>query len=173
MAQRRAAAQHQQQQQHQPQQPTAVALPSSWTTTAGGEEDDAPASAPAPPTCIASSTVGCYAPATLAGAPCLSGVLLVVNATTYYGEDILIVGNTTDLGSWDLASALPLRASNYTTRRPVWFAEVALSAGHPVAYKYVRREDCGQPPLWGDGGAHAGRARVRRWQWQRAARCRF
>ncbi|GAP87391.1 putative glycosyl hydrolase family 15 [Rosellinia necatrix] len=106
-----------------------------------------------PPQCVAGSTTkGAYAPATAAGAPdvnvtCTVNVRFEVNATTYYGENVLVAGNTTDLGAWDAAAAWPLDASGYSDRRPLWAATVALAAGEGLAYAYLRQEDCGQDPI--------------------------
>ena len=107
-----------------------------------------------PPTkCEASSTRGTYSPAVAAGAPnvtstCTSNVLFIVNATTYYGENIYVTGNTTDLGSWNLDNSQPLLASNYTSERPEWYVQLAMTAGETVTYSYVRQEDCEQPYIW-------------------------
>ena len=106
-----------------------------------------------PKKCMAGSTKGIYAPATAAGAPnitatCTSNVLFLVNATTYFGENIYLAGNTTDLGLWDINNAQPMSAANYTSDRPLWFANVALTAGETVNYKYARQENCNQPYIW-------------------------
>ncbi|KAI1312347.1 carbohydrate-binding module family 20 protein [Xylaria venustula] len=106
-----------------------------------------------PKQCTPSSAKGVYAPATAAGAPsvnvtCTTNVRFEVNATTYYGENVLVAGNTTDLGSWNIADAWPLDASGYTDQRPLWAATVALAAGETVNYAYVRQEDCDQNPVW-------------------------
>ncbi|KAI0441179.1 carbohydrate-binding module family 20 protein [Xylaria telfairii] len=106
-----------------------------------------------PQQCISGSTKGVYAPATAAGAPdvnvtCTSNVRFEVNATTYFGENVLIAGNTTDLGAWDINNAWPLGASGYTDQRPLWDATIALTAGETISYAYVRQEDCGQDPIW-------------------------
>ncbi|KAI8632130.1 carbohydrate-binding module family 20 protein [Xylariaceae sp. FL1651] len=106
-----------------------------------------------PRQCQSGSTKGVYAPATAAGAPnttatCTSNVRFEVNATTYYGENLLVGGNTTDLGAWDFNNAWPLDATNYTAQRPLWTATVALTAGETISYAYVRQEDCGQDPIW-------------------------
>ncbi len=106
------------------------------------------ANASLPATCAGGSTPGRYVPATAAGANCSATVTFVVNAPTYYGESILVAGNTTDLGAWDVASAIPLVADNYTAENPVWYAELALTAGETVTYQYIRSEDCGQPVVW-------------------------
>jgi glucoamylase len=119
--------------------------PPSWIPAKG--------SVSVPQQCASSSRKGVYLPATAAGAPnvtatCTSNVRFEVNATTYYGENILVAGNTTDLGSWDISNAWPLDAAGYTDKRPLWAATVALTAGDTVSYSYVRQEDCGQDPIW-------------------------
>ncbi|KAK3368937.1 family 15 glycosyl hydrolase [Lasiosphaeria ovina] len=120
--------------------------PRGWTSAAAQKT-------PRPSSCAASSAVGTYTPATGAGAPnttapCLALVLFVVNATTYYGENIYLVGNSSDLGAWDLDNAQPMVSSNYTAERPEWFAQMSLAAGQTVSYAYVRQQDCGRPPIW-------------------------
>jgi glucoamylase len=110
--------------------------------------------AAAPPaTCSGTSTQGVYAPATAAGAPnvtssCQILVDFNVNATTYFGENIYIVGNTSDLGAWDLSNAYPMSAGFYTSARPLWNESVFLTAGEVINYKYVRQEDCNQPYIY-------------------------
>lgn len=117
-------------------------FPPSWVPASLSQ----PSSPSCPPT---KPTKGVYAPATAAGAPnvtagCTSTVLFEVDAATYYGENVYLLGNTSDLGAWDLSNALPLVASNYTAERPLWFLAAPLPAGEPVSYVYVRQEDCGQ-----------------------------
>ncbi|KAI8954219.1 carbohydrate-binding-like protein [Xylaria longipes] len=106
-----------------------------------------------PKQCASGLTKGVYAPATAAGAPdvnvtCTTSIRFEVNATTYYGENLLVAGNTTDLGFWDINNAWPLDASGYTDKRPLWAATIALDAGETINYAYVRQEDCGQNPIW-------------------------
>ncbi|KAI1434612.1 family 15 glycosyl hydrolase [Xylaria sp. CBS 124048] len=111
-----------------------------------------PSSAVAVPSqCTPSSTRGVYAPATTAGTSCTVNVRFQVNATTYFGENIVISGNTTDLGSWNLDTAWPLDASDYTAARPLWAGTFALTAGQGISYKYVRKQNCGQAPIWETG----------------------
>lgn len=109
--------------------------------------------APLPAKCSSGSTPGVYVPATAAGAPnvttsCQINVVFNVNATTYFGENIYVVGNTDDLGAWDINNAYPLGAGGYTAERPLWSGSAFLSAGQTVNYKYVRQENCGQPYIY-------------------------
>lgn len=110
-------------------------------------------SAPAPASCAGTSTPGSYIPATAAGAPnvtstCQINIIFNVNASTYYGENLYVVGNTSDLGSWDITNSLPMGAGGYTAQRPLWSVSTYLNAGEVVSYVYVRQEDCGQPDVW-------------------------
>jgi glucoamylase len=103
-----------------------------------------------PYTCAGSSTPGVYVPAIAAGAPnvtsfCTVPVLFEVNATTYYGENIYLYGNVSDLGAWDVDNAFAMSAYNYTSSRPLWYAQVYLPAGQTVSYSYIRQENCNQP----------------------------
>ncbi|ORY65267.1 1, 4-alpha-D-glucan glucohydrolase [Pseudomassariella vexata] len=118
--------------------------PPSW-------EPSVPAEVPAQ--CAASLTKGTYSPALAAGAPnvtttCMSKVLFAVNASTYYGENVYLVGNTTDLGSWNIRNSHPLQSSNYTEENPLWFLQVDLTAGETVSYGYAKHEDCNQPYIY-------------------------
>jgi glucoamylase len=108
-----------------------------------------PAVKSVPSTCVASSAKGTYAPATAAGAPPGSGLCHVlmtfnVNATTYFGENIYLSGNTTDLGNWAPGDALAGSALGYTPERPLWKFEVELPADATVEYRYLRKEDGGE-----------------------------
>ncbi|GAA3026817.1 carbohydrate-binding module family 20 domain-containing protein [Kitasatospora albolonga] len=62
-----------------------------------------------------------------------------VNATTVYGQNIYVVGNTTALGGWDTSKALLLSSAAY----PVWKLNVPMAAGTSFEYKYVRKESNG------------------------------
>jgi glucoamylase len=106
-----------------------------------------------PAVCAGTSTSGVYASATAAGAPnstasCVVNVLFEVNATTYYGENIYLLGNVTDLGAWDLNNAQPMNPGNYSSTRPLWYGSVFLPAGKTISYVYVRQENCNQPYIY-------------------------
>lgn len=58
-----------------------------------------------------------------------------VNATTFFGQNVFVVGNTPALGNWSPAAAVPLSAATY----PVWRATVNLPPGTTVEYKYVKK----------------------------------
>lgn len=103
---------------------------------------------PAPASCAGTSAPGVYTPATGAGAPggnqsCTVEVLFNVNATTYFGENIYIYGNTSVLGNWDVNNAFPMNAQNYSSTRPLWYAYLNLPASQVISYNYLRQESDG------------------------------
>ncbi|KAK4226342.1 Six-hairpin glycosidase-like protein [Podospora fimiseda] len=113
-----------------------------------------------PAVCQPGSVRGTYAPATAAGAPnittpCVSNILFKVNASTYYGENIYVVGNSPTFGNGNLDNAYPLLSSNYTNERPLWYAVVPLETpsdgSSALRYKFVRQQDCGQDWILEDG----------------------
>ncbi|ORY19259.1 1, 4-alpha-D-glucan glucohydrolase [Clohesyomyces aquaticus] len=108
----------------------------------------APTGDKVPSSCVASSASGAYAPAVGAGAPpgaggCTVLVTFNVNASTFYGENVYLTGNTTDLGKWNSADALPGNAIGYTDQRPLWTFDVELPASSFIGYKYLRIEPNG------------------------------
>lgn len=86
-----------------------------------------------PATCQSSSVRGVYKPAIKAGAPadtptCTVVITFNLNASIFFGENIYMTGNTTELGSWQPNDALPRSASGYTSTRPLWSFTVELPA---------------------------------------------
>jgi glucoamylase len=108
---------------------------------------------PPPAVCAGTSTPGVYAPATAAGAPnqtvtCTVSINFNVNATTYFGENIYLIGNITDLGAWDINNAQPMNPGRYSSTRPLWYGDIPLPAGQVVSYQYVRQENCNRPYIY-------------------------
>ncbi|SBT46663.1 carbohydrate-binding module family 20 domain-containing protein [Micromonospora narathiwatensis] len=67
--------------------------------------------------------------------------------TTYYGQNVFVVGNVAALGAWNPASAVALSSADY----PVWRATVNLPPGTAVEYKYVKKNPDGSV-TWESGG---------------------
>lgn len=70
-----------------------------------------------------------------------------VNASTTWGQNVYVVGNTAALGGWDPAKAVPLSAASY----PVWTGSVSMPAGTAFEYKYVKKDGSGSV-TWESGG---------------------
>jgi alpha-amylase len=64
------------------------------------------------------------------------------NATTVWGENVFVVGNTPALGDWDPARAVALSSAAY----PVWRGSVTLPPGVPLQYKYLKKN--GGQVIW-------------------------
>lgn len=62
-----------------------------------------------------------------------------VEATTYWGQNVYVVGSVPALGNWDPANAVPLSAATY----PIWRASVHLPAATTFEYKYIKKNPDG------------------------------
>ncbi|WP_285686874.1 carbohydrate-binding module family 20 domain-containing protein [Actinoplanes sp. NBRC 103695] len=71
-----------------------------------------------------------------------ASISFAVNATTTWGQNVFVVGDTPELGSWNPAAAVALSSAAY----PIWRAAVTLPAGRAVAYKYIKKE--GSAVVW-------------------------
>ncbi|MBV1909040.1 MAG: hypothetical protein KUG78_06930, partial [Kangiellaceae bacterium] len=59
------------------------------------------------------------------------------NAFTSWGQNIYVVGNTTELGNWDTTNAVKLDPTNY----PTWTGTVSgFSANTAVDWKCIKRD---------------------------------
>jgi len=68
---------------------------------------------------------------------CKAVVTFNVNATTFYGENILVFGSAITIGSWtNIWNAVEMSAATY----PIWSASIDMPANTNVTYQYVRAE---------------------------------
>ncbi|KAH9816984.1 glycoside hydrolase family 31 protein [Teratosphaeria destructans] len=71
---------------------------------------------------------------------CHADVTFNVNATTFYGENILLYGSAITIGSGDqIMNAVTMSAATY----PIWSVTVDLPANTNVTYQFVRAEPDG------------------------------
>lgn len=63
---------------------------------------------------------------------------------TFLGDSIVVSGNSSNLGSWNLDQAVTLNASQYTNANPLWTGVVELSGGSAAEYKYVLKTAGGE-----------------------------
>ncbi|GAA1031968.1 carbohydrate-binding module family 20 domain-containing protein [Virgisporangium ochraceum] len=71
--------------------------------------------------------------------PSTVAVSFHATVTTWFGQNVFVVGSTPQLGSWNPANAVPLSAADY----PVWKATVSLPTGQPIEYKYIKKDPDG------------------------------
>lgn len=60
-------------------------------------------------------------------------------ATTYWGQNVFVVGSIPALGNWSPDSAVALSSAGY----PTWSATVGLPAGTSFQYKYIKKNPDG------------------------------
>jgi len=70
---------------------------------------------------------------------CKAEVTFHVNASTFFGENIIVLGSAITIGGNDIANAAPLGANNY----PIWSATIDMPPNTQVTYQYVRAEPDG------------------------------
>ncbi len=72
----------------------------------------------------------------------LSSTVLVTfneNATTYWGQNVFVVGSIPALGSWNANNAIALTAATY----PIWSGTATLPTNTYFEYKYVKKNPDG------------------------------
>ena len=65
-----------------------------------------------------------------------------MNASTVWGQNVFVVGNTPALGNWNPANAVALSSAAY----PVWRGAVSLPPSTSVQYKYIKKN--GDQVVW-------------------------
>ncbi|MEU8819512.1 carbohydrate-binding module family 20 domain-containing protein [Actinoplanes sp. NPDC048796] len=81
------------------------------------------------------------------GSSCTTvAVTFAANATTVWGENVFVLGNRTELGSWNTSGGVALSSAAY----PVWRGTVNLPPNTSVEYKYVKKN--GSAVAWESGG---------------------
>ncbi|MBL0888444.1 carbohydrate-binding module family 20 domain-containing protein [Myceligenerans indicum] len=79
--------------------------------------------------------------------PQTGDVSVAVYAETVWGQNIYLVGNQPELGSWTPANGVALSSASY----PTWTGTVDLPAGTTFEYKYVKIDGSGNV-TWESGG---------------------
>lgn len=69
------------------------------------------------------------------------------NTTTWYGQEVHVVGSIPELGDWNPSNAVKLHADDY----PVWKGQASIPAGTPFEYKYIKMNPDGGVE-WESGG---------------------
>lgn len=80
---------------------------------------------------------------------------IVNNATTNYGENVYLVGNVSELGSWDTENAIGamFNATASIASYPSWFYDVSVPAGSTIEFKFVKMDGDGNI-VWESGENH-------------------
>lgn len=70
---------------------------------------------------------------------CVATVSFEVNAITYFGENILLVGDSVSMGGGNVQNSPIMSASSY----PIWSLTVQMPSNGTFTYQYVRKESDG------------------------------
>lgn len=102
-----------------------------------------------PSSCSGTSALGSYTTPTATAPlpPCTTvtsvAVTFNVAETTNVGENVIVAGSISQLGSWNTANAVALSAGDYQSSYPRWYGTVSLPAGTSFQYKYIKEESDG------------------------------
>lgn len=67
-------------------------------------------------------------------------VIFHVNASTNYGENIYIVGNVPELGSWNVNKCTEVMMN---PGYPEWYLPVSVPAGTTIEFKFIKKDSNG------------------------------
>ena len=91
---------------------------------------------------INARTTGSTTPPTQPAGCTTAATTFAVTASTTWGQNVFVTGNTAALGNWNPANAVALSSASY----PVWQATVSLPGNTAVQYKYLKKE--GSTVVW-------------------------
>lgn len=77
-------------------------------------------------------------------------------AYTNYGQNIYLIGNCIELGSWDTDKAVGpfFNATNSIASYPDWFFDVSVPAGQKIEFKFIKKDGSGNV-VWESGLNHS------------------
>ncbi|WP_245808115.1 alpha-amylase family glycosyl hydrolase [Deinococcus hopiensis] len=83
-----------------------------------------------------------------------TSVTFQVSASTFYGQGVYLSGNTAELGSWNVASALNMTPSGCSGSVCTWKTTVSLTPGAALQFKFIKKPgDNGAGVTW-EGGSN-------------------
>ncbi|MDI9219268.1 MULTISPECIES: alpha-amylase family glycosyl hydrolase [Clostridium] len=77
---------------------------------------------------------------------------VVNNANTNLGENVFLVGNVPELGSWNATKAIGSLYNQVVYKYPTWYYDVSVPAGSSIEYKFIKKN--GNSVTWENGNNH-------------------
>ncbi|MEK3882078.1 alpha-amylase family glycosyl hydrolase [Paenibacillus sp. PL2-23] len=77
---------------------------------------------------------------------------VVNNATTALGENVYLVGNVAELGSWTPAKAIGPMFNTVMAAYPTWYYDVSVPANTALQFKFIKKN--GSTVTWESGSNH-------------------
>lgn len=78
-----------------------------------------------------------------------TGQKLTFKCSTSDHSPVILVGDSPEMGAWNLDRGIPLQPSDGGQSHVEWSATVELQIGHTIEYKFVKKTDRG--PIWENG----------------------
>ncbi|GIO36391.1 putative cyclomaltodextrin glucanotransferase [Paenibacillus antibioticophila] len=78
---------------------------------------------------------------------------VVNNATTAFGENVYLTGNTAELGNWDPDKAIGPFFNQIIAAYPSWYYDVSVPAGTNLQFKFIKKN--GNTVNWEGGNNHS------------------
>ena len=69
------------------------------------------------------------------------------NATTFWGQNVYVVGDVPELGAWNPAAAISLQDTSY----PNWSGAITVKQGEAIQFKFIKVDGAGNV-VWENGG---------------------
>lgn len=78
---------------------------------------------------------------------------IVNHASTVYGENVYLTGNTAELGNWDPNKAIGPLFNQIIAAYPSWYYDVSVPAGTELQFKFIKKN--GNAATWEGGANHS------------------
>ncbi|WP_110931773.1 alpha-amylase family glycosyl hydrolase [Paenibacillus bouchesdurhonensis] len=78
--------------------------------------------------------------------------VIVNNASTVYGENVYLTGNTAELGNWDPNKAIGPLFNQIIAAYPSWYYDISVPAGTELQFKLIKKN--GTAVTWEGGANH-------------------
>ncbi|WP_256860578.1 alpha-amylase family glycosyl hydrolase [Paraliobacillus ryukyuensis] len=69
---------------------------------------------------------------------------VVNNANTDYGSSVYLVGNTQELGNWDVDHAVGPFFNQVMYQYPSWYYDIGVPAGKDIEFKFIKKDSQGK-----------------------------
>lgn len=78
---------------------------------------------------------------------------IVNHASTVYGENVYLTGNTAELGNWDPNKAIGPLFNQIIAAYPSWYYDVSVPVGTELQFKFIKKN--GNAVTWEGGANHS------------------
>ncbi|WP_084571257.1 alpha-amylase family glycosyl hydrolase [Deinococcus misasensis] len=105
------------------------------------------------PVSIPAQSMAIYKAGAVVPPPPGTSVTFQVQASTFFGQSVHLVGNISQLGAWNTANSLAMTASNCSGSVCTWKVTTTLPAG-AIQFKFIKKPGDGGASLTWEGGSN-------------------